>query len=145
MDDHGNAVKLHGEYSGPIGSNPHYEKTIADGNLITDPSTFDFDEELKKPGAADPKYHQILEIGDFIVEESYKDADKFRIIDLVDEILYESDKKNNPEIKKYKPTKVHCYQCLNVHTIGKYIVFPGWDYIVYFNIKTKKVKKEHIR
>ena len=80
MDDYGNGVKLH---SGPIGRDKEYQKSIDEGKLITDPSTFDFDEEIKKPEVK-IKYRKIMEVGDFIIEESIKNCDKFKITDTVD-------------------------------------------------------------
>ena len=135
MDDHGNAVKLH---SGKIGSNPHYDKSVAAGKVITDPSTFDFDEELKKPGTV-LKYHEILKFGDHVIEESYKNCDKFRIINSEAKLQAEDGGWD------YKPIKIRCYECLEVHTIGHFIVFPGWDEIIYFDIETEEVVIESIR
>jgi len=127
-----------GELEGPIGRDEEYKKALETGKLITDPSTFDFDEELRKPAEEASKYHQILEFGDYIVEESYKNSDKFRVINIIEESMLEVG-------EELKPTKIYCSECLDIHTIGKFIVFPGWDYIVYFNTKTGKAKTIQIR
>ena len=122
-------------YSGPIGSNPFYEKSIKEGKLVSDPSTFDFDKELSKPTPVSSKYQQLYEFKNWSIRMSLKNGDKFLIVNTIEE-------ETNPE---YKPKKIYCYECLNVHKIGKFIVFPGWDYIVYFNTKTQKVKTQSIR
>ena len=110
---------------GLIGHKEEYDKLVNSGQLVTDPSTFDFDEELSKK-KEEPKYYELFTYRGFIVKISIQNADKYLIV--------------KDDFKK----KIRCDES-GVHTIGRYIVFSGWDSVVYFNTKKQKVKTKPIR
>jgi len=113
--------------TGKVGHQKEYDELVNSGQLVTDPSTFDFDEEISKKPKKLPKYYELFEHRSFVLSLSYENSDKFLI-----------------EGENFKK-KVYCYQSYDPHTIGRFIVLPGWDEIIYFDTKKEKIIKKRIR
>jgi len=134
---------------GKVGSNPRYEKSLKEGKVVEDLTNITFEEITKVPSPNDPDINKANKKGFFqnpcawegtkIPNNTFLSHKGFNVIE---------DPENEDNFKVIKgrfEKKVHIYQSQNVHTIGDFIVFVGWDDIKYFNTNNKKLITEPIR
>jgi hypothetical protein len=132
---------------GPIGREKEYKNMKDSGQLVTDPSTFDFDEAINEAKTEKPKeqFYNLFTHNGCQVKMSAKNGDRYLIEYEVHVKEMEFPITIGSQAEAIVSQKIICYQSLDPHTIGEFIAFPDWDCVQYFNTKTKEIFKRTIR
>lgn len=126
-----------------------YNKELADelaqdasANLKSFLDEFDFDKELEKKNNPPSLENNFTDVGDDLGEYSPAGIELHGYhvyVSLTDEDLFAIRKMGK------KTRFITVYQSMVIHTIDKFIVFPGTDDVKYFNTITHRMATKHLR